>query len=267
MTGRRFHTLSVLSVILGLLIFFTDLSRFSYVRELAKFVNMLTAPILEFKDRTVSELKEELGAYIKNVEVEKENIKLRRRLRSLLLAEKELSACLGELEKLSEKKGIKVPLRKLDYSLSRIIYYDPSGFDLFLIIEGGKDRNFNEGDLVVSENNVIGIVESVFGSTSRVITPFNERFSSSAIVGKSPKKYIYKGGFPEGRLLHVNVEDRIKKGAEVFLVTLKDKIPPFLIGRVEKISRGKDPFFKEVKVKPAVDSRKEEYVFVIRGRR
>lgn len=267
MTGKRFHILSLLIVIFGIVVFVSDLSHLSYVRSATKAVNVLVSPILRFKERTLSELAEELGAYFHRVEVEKENVKLRRMVNTLLLTEKELQACLSELNKLSAKLNISPPFEKLNYALSRIIYFDPSGFDLFIVIEGGRDRGFHEGDVVVTEDRIVGVVESVFASTSRVITPFNEKFSLSAVVGKNSKRYIYRGGFPLGNLLHVNVEDEVKKGEEVFVASLKRKIPTFLIGRVERVSRGKDPFFKEVKVKPAVDPRALEYVFVIRGKR
>jgi len=264
MTGKRFHILSLLATALGLFLFFSNLSRFFYIREFVKAVNTLVTPLLEFKEHVFSEAKEEIGAYFRLVGVEKENIKLRRKVNSLLLSEKELKACLSELETLREKIGLTTEFGRLKYSVSRIIYYDPSGFDLFVIIKGGKDKGFKEGDLVVSERAVVGVIEPVLGSTSRVITPFNEKFSLSAVVGKRKKRYIYKGGYPLGDLLHVNVEDKVTKGEKVFLVGMKRKIPPFLIGRVEEVSRGKDPFFKRVKVKPAVDPRAEEYIYVIR---
>ncbi|RLJ71081.1 rod shape-determining protein MreC [Hydrogenivirga caldilitoris] len=264
MTGKRFHLLSILVVLLGLLLFFSELSRFSYVRAFVKVTNMLISPVIEFKEQTTAELKEELSAYLYFVEAEKENIKLRRRLNSLLLTEKELDACLSELESVSRKLRASTNFKRLNYAVSRVIYYDPSGFDLFIVIEGGEDKGYSEGDLVVTENKVVGIVETVYGSTSRVITPFNEKFSTSAVVGASPKKYIYKGGYPNGNLLHVNVEDDVAPEKDVYMVDIKEVLPPFLIGKVVKVERGRDPFFKEVKVKPEIDPRAEEYVFVVR---
>ncbi len=264
MSDRRFHILSLLVSLLGLVLFFSEVSRFSYVREAVNLINNFLAPLLEFKDQTVSELKEEAKAYVYLVHTEKENIRLRRKLNSLILTDKELSACMSELEALRKTVDIPPGFVKLRYKVSRIIYYDPSGFDLFLIIEGGRDKGFREGDLVVSRSHVIGAIESVFASTSRVITPFNEKFSSSAVVGTKPKRYIYKGGFPSGELLHVKVGDKVLKGEDVFMVDIKGYIPPFLIGKVGSVERGKDPFFKKVKVEPAVDPRAEMYVYVIR---
>ncbi|GEM_PF-881817 len=266
MTGKRFHLLSWLTVLLGTVLFFSEVSRFSYVRAVVRGVNTIVAPIIKFKEHITFELREELSAYLYFVNTEKENIRLRRKLNSLFLTEKELNACMSELESLSKKLKVPPKFKRLRYSVTRIIYYDPSGFDLFVIIEGGKDKGYREGDLVVTEDHVVGVIEGVLGSTSRVVTPFNEKFSSSAVAGKKLKRYIYRGGYPLGSLLHVNVGDEMSVGDEVYMVDRKGRIPPFMIGKVEKVRRGKDPFFKEVRVKPSVDPRTEEYVFVIRRR-
>ncbi len=267
MTGLRFHLLSALVIVLGLVIFFSDLSRVSHVRSTISAINQMVTPLVRLKEETVSRLREELSIYIHNVEVAKENVRLKRRLSSLLLTERELNTCLAELEKMERKLNVSSGLRKLGYVMSRILYYDPTGFDLFVIIEGGRDKGIREGDLVVTERSVVGFVESVFGSTSRVITTYNEKFSTTAIVGAREKKYIYRGGFPEGFLLHVSLEDEIKVGEEVYLVGIRGKVPPFLIGKVKEVRRGKDPFFKEVRVEPEIVPREEDYVFVIRRSR
>ena len=264
MTGRRFHLLSFLLIVLGFVVFFSDFSHVSYVRMIVSAINQVVAPVVRFKERTISELREELSAYFHEVDVAKENIRLKRKLSSLLLTEKELSACLAELERIEKKVGVSSGLKKLDYVMSRILYYDPTGFDLFVIVEGGRNKGIREGDLVVTENSVVGVVESVFGSTSRVITPYNKKFSVTVVVGMKRKKYIYRGGFPEGSLLHVNIEDKVKVGEKVYIAELRRKVPPFLVGKVREVKKGRDPFFKEVKVEPEAVPRAEDYVFVIR---
>jgi len=260
----KFHALSFAVVLLGSAVFFLDISRFSYVRAFTNLINLMVAPLLKFKEHTVSELREEISVYIRHVDAERENLRLRRRLRAMLLVEKELSACMMELSRLEESLGLPKGFERLFYSSARIIYYDPTGLDLFVVIKGGKDRGFKEGDLVVTRDAVLGMIERVFGSTSRVITPFNERFSISVVVGSGRKRYIYRGSFPEGKLLHVGTDDKVLKDAKVYIAGTGKVLPPFEVGKVKEVRRGKDPFFKEVKVKPTVVPRAEDYVFVIR---
>jgi rod shape-determining protein MreC len=264
MTERRFHAVSLLGIALGLVLFFSDVSRLSFVRETVKVINTLTSPVLNLKEKVIRTTERTVETYFQLKDVRSENIKLREKIESLLLIEKELEVCTKELNTLQQKVGIHPVPPRIKYSLTRIVFFDPSGLDQFVIIEGGKNRGFREGDVVVSEDYVVGIVESVHGSTSRVITPFNENFSTSAYVRGKFKKYIFTGGFPRGNLLHVNVEDPVKEGEEVFFLDPKRRIPPFLIGKIMEVRRGKDPFFKEVKIQPAADPRRLEYVFVIR---
>lgn len=177
---------------------------------------------------------------------------------------KELDACRTELSRVLEKSGAPPFPPKVRFSLTRVVFYDPSGLDLFFVIEGGKDRNFKKGDVVTTREFVLGTIEAVYGSTSRVITPFNEKFASPVYVKGKFKRYIYRGGYPQGSLLHVNVEDRVSKGDRVIFLDSTRKMPPFPLGEVSEVKRGKDPFFKKVRVSPYSDPRKEDYVFVVR---
>ncbi len=265
MTEGRFHFLSLSFALLGLVLYISDLSKFSFVRAVTETVNAFISPLLRFTEVSAWQVENLITAYLKNVEAQKENILLKKKLEEMLLLERELEACRQRVETLSASLKTPLPFKRLNYDLTRIIYYDPSGFDLFVIIEGGKDRGFKEGDLVVTKEKVVGMVERVFASTSRVITPFSDKFSAMVKVGK--RRYIYKGGFPEGNLLHVKKEVPIKKGAKVFLGVGEARPPYFLLGKVTSVKRGTKPFFKEVKVKPLIDLRAEDFVFVIGGKR
>ncbi len=264
MTDRRFHLTALLAVVLGIVLFFTEVSRLSFVKEVIKVINTVTSPVLNLKEKVITTTERTVEIYFQLKDVREENVELRQKVNSLLLVEKELKSCTRELLKIQESVGISPVPPRIKYSLTRIVFFDPSGLDQFIIIEGGKDKGFREGDAVVSQDHVVGIVDTVYGSTSRVITPFNQNFSSSAYVRGKFKNYIFTGGYPLGRLLHVNVDDKILPGEEVFFLDPERRIPPFLIGIIKEVKRGKDPFFKEVVVKPATDPRRLEYVFVIR---
>ncbi len=262
MRGKKFHVTAVITLVLSFVFLSVDLSRISYISFLANMVNSLTLPIIELKEEIVESSKNFVYIYIHNINAARENIELKNKLTELILIERELEACQNELKSLSETLKIATTFKRLEYSISRIIYLDPSGFNSFFIIEGGKDKGFKEGDIVVSKDRVIGIVETVFMSTSRVITPFNKKFSLPVQV--SGKSYIYKGGFPLGKLLLVKKTDRIKKGQKVYINFRKRKFPRFLIGRVGEIEAGNNPFFKEVRILPVGDPREEDFVIVIR---
>ena len=266
MRERRFHVSALAFVVLGLSLYLSGLPETTYVKSAVNLANTLIMPVLKFKESSVKDLKENIHAYLDLVNVRKENIRLKRELEKLLLTEGELKACVRDLEKTLNLVRFTQKIERTNYSVSRIIYYDPSGLDRFVIIEGGKDRNFQEGDLVVVEGKILGFIEQVYGSTSRVVTVFNKKLSLPSYVLPEEKRFIYKGDFPLGKLLMVRKEDPLKEGTPV-MFRLKGKLSPeFIIGEVIEVKRGDDPFFKEVKVKPSVDPRKEELVIVVKGR-
>ena len=264
MTERRFHIVSLLGIVLGLLLFFTDVARFSFFRETVKVINTVTLPFLSLKEKVINNTRRIFEIYFALKDVREENVKLRNKVESLLMVERELNACISTLNELRKSLALPTLPFRIRYFVTRIVFFDPSGLDQFVIIEGGKDKKVKEGDVVVTRDHMIGVVEAVYGSTSKVITPLNEKFSTSAYVKGNFKKYIYRGSYPLGRLLHVNIEDEIKKGEEVMFLDPRRRVPPFPLGVVKEVRRGKDPFFKEVMVKPFSDPRKADHVFLIR---
>lgn len=266
MRESYFHGISLLAVALGLLFQFSGISNLSPIKGLAGAINLVASPILKLKEIALRGTQENLYIYLSLKDARVENLRLKKEIESLLLAQKELEYCKNELSRILEKSGMPPFPKKVNFSLTRIVFYDPSGLDLFFVIEGGRDRKFKEGDVVTTREFVLGTIDAVYGSTSRVITPFNEKFTSPVYVKGRFKRYIYRGGYPRGNLLHVNVEDRVAKGDRVIFLDPSKKMPPFPLGSIAEVRRGRDPFFKKVWVSPYSDPRREDYVFVVRRR-
>ena len=179
------------------------------------------------------------------------------------ILEKEIEKYESILANLEKDLNFEFPMG-VKYILSKIIFYDPSGKDLFFIIKDGKNKGIRKGDIVVSKGYVVGVVEEVYISTSKVSTLFSPKTSFLATIKGERKSYIYKGGYPFGSLLYVNVEDKVKVGDKVVYKDLALKIPPFTVGNVISVSLSSNPFFKEVKVKPSISPREVEYVVIFR---
>ncbi|MGC8852330.1 MAG: rod shape-determining protein MreC, partial [Hydrogenobacter sp.] len=130
----------------------------------------------------------------------------------------------------------------------------------------GRDQGIEEGFVVFYKDKFVGIVDKVFGSSSRIRTVYSQDLTISSTTESTGKSYIYKGGWRYGQLLYVNVEDPVEKSDVVLLRDNKKVIPAFIIGTVLKSEQGSDQFFKKVLVLPSVDIRKLEYVVVIKAR-
>jgi len=167
------------------------------------------------------------------------------------------------LEKLEKDLDFDFPTH-VNYVISKIIFYDTSGKDQFFIIRDGENKGIKKGDLVVAMGGVVGIVDEVYYSTSKVISLYNEKAYLLATVENSDKIYVYHGGYPHGELLYVDVDDSVNEGDVVLFKDLTMKIPAYKIGEVIYSGLSTNPFFKKVKVEPYISPREVEFVVVFR---
>ncbi|RME12528.1 MAG: rod shape-determining protein MreC, partial [Aquificota bacterium] len=187
---------------------------------------------------------------------------LRKELEEYKLYKAQLLTCENNLKNLN--KAIDLPFQPGNYPLvyASVIAYDPSGRDAFVLVNKGQDKGLSQGMLVFSGDNLVGIVDSVYGSSSRIRTVFSEEFTLSSGVGD--KAYIYRGGFPTGSLLHVRVEDEIKVGDMVYVRVPGKNFPHLTIGTVQRVSNEEKGFFKRVEVRPSADIRKAHILLIIK---
>ncbi|WP_461831834.1 rod shape-determining protein MreC [Aquifex sp.] len=224
---------------------------------------IIFTPFLK-NEREIEEEVEKAFLYIRDLKKATKIISSYKKLKEELQAYKERVNYYEEiLKKLEEDLDFYFP-PKAQYVVSKIIFYDPSGEDRFFIIRDGKNKDIKKGDIVVSKGYIVGIVEEVYPSTSKVITLFNEKASLLVSVDNLSRAYIYKGGRPYGKLLYVEIRDNVKEGDRVLYKDLTLKIPPFPVGKVIYTGFGQDPFFKEVRVKPFVSPRSVEFVVVFK---
>lgn len=254
------NTLTVIFLTVGILLLIIP-SNSPLLNFLTQVSYIVLAPVIKLQREVEEEVEKTLILW-NNF---KSNLRLITKLRKL---EQENGILRRELE--TYKTLIGKIERDLDfyfkseakYVISKIIFYDPSGNDRFFIIKGGANKGITKGSLVVSRGMVLGVVDEVYPTTSKVITLFNERCSLSAKVELSDKIYIYKGGFPEGKLLYVDIEDPVPVGGKVYYKDLTLRIPEFPIGTIMKVSFQNNPFFKDVRVKPLLSPRQVEFVVV-----
>ena len=244
--------------VLSVGLYLTNLLSYPAVSFLFGFVSKIFSPVLELKSQISQKTTDLVNTYLLLVDVQKENKRLLEEIAKLNLQIAELQTCKRELSQIKQAQEF---LEGLDYVLARVIAYDPSGMDQFIIIDRGKKDGLEEGFVVVYKNVFVGILDQVSTSSSRAITVWSDTLSVSAIA--NGKSYIYKGGFPTGRLLHVLEEDDIKQGDLVLLRS--PNIPSFEIGKVQPLFE-REQFFKRVQVKPIADVRRMEFVAVLRGR-
>lgn len=254
------NSITLLFLITGLILLLLPASS-PPLRFLTQVSYLILAPVIKIQ----REVEEEVEKSLILIENFQDNLRLITKLRKL---QEENAVLKREVE--SYKTLIRRLEKDLDfffqseakYIVSKIIFYDPSGNDRFFIIRGGMDKGITKGSLVVSQGVVLGVVDEVYLTTSKVITLFNEKCSLPAKVEPFNKIYIYRGDFPEGKLLYVDIEDTVPLGGKVYYKDLTLRIPEFPIGTITKVSFQNNPFFKDVRVKPILSPREVEFVVV-----
>jgi len=244
----------VLVLFLSVLLYFTNLSTLPFINQLYTFLRSVVQPLFELKGNIIENTKNAISTYILLKDANIENQKLKKELQAYYLYKVQLYACEKELQGLSKVINLPFEVKKTSLVYANVIAYDPSGNDTFILINKGQDAGLWEGMVVFYEDKLVGIVDEVYGGSSRVRTVFSKDFSISAT--SKDKAYIYKGGYPYGFLLHVNLEDQLKVGDMVLLRSPYKNLPPLVIGAIVNISEEGKSFFKRVEVKPAIDIRR-----------
>jgi len=255
-----------LIILLSLLAYFSNISSRKYFSFIFEGFYWVLMPVVELKGRITDAIKNITERYIYLVKVEERNRELTKEIQSLYLYKAQLKSCESSLREVEELLGIKRESYGHSVLFARIVGYDPSGRDGFILIDKGKDHGIDEGFIVFSKDKFIGFVDKAFSSTSRVRTVYSEDLTVSSTTENTGKSYIYKGGWRYGKLLYVNVDDEVKRGDLVLLRDNKGTIPSFLIGSVYSVEQGSEEFFKKVLVLPSVDIRRLEYVAIIKGK-
>lgn len=247
---------------LSLLLYFSNPSTLPYVNKAYNFLRLMVQPLFELKGLVVESTRKALETYVLLSRVGEENRRLRGQLEECAIYRTQLQTCETNLLHISKLIELTPELKHYPLLYASVIAYDPSGNDAFLIVNRGQGAGLKEGMVVFHGDNLVGILDRVYGGSSRVRTVFSQEFSISALLGD--KAYIYRGGHPYGSLLHVNLEDEVKVGDVVFLRVPGKNFPQLTIGTVHSVYQEGKSFFKRVEVRPAVDIRRLSLCIVIK---
>lgn len=263
MSLRRLNLYFLFFFSLGLFILFLQIFQNPLNGYLRQTAYIIFSPFLK-TEREIEEEMEKLILFIKDLKANMRLISNYKKVSQQLEIYKEKAELYQDiLRRLEKDLDFYFPL-KAEYVISKIIFYDPSGEDRFFIIRDGKNKGIKKGDLVVSKGYILGVVDEVYISTSKVITLFNEKCSLLSSIKGNDKAYIYQGSYPIGNLLYVDLYDNVKEGDIVVYKDLTLRIPPFPIGQVIFVGFSQNPFFKRVKVKPFISPRDAEFVVVFK---
>ncbi len=126
----------------------------------------------------------------------------------------------------------------------------PDGYSA--LINKGSREGIAVGDIVITEHHVlIGIVETVFGSSSRLKLVSDGSFKVTALIQESGVKGIAQGAFAGEMILNLVAQsDTVNEGNNV--VSSGDDMVPggLIIGTVKTIGDNNGQLFKKITILP-----------------
>ncbi len=197
------------------------------------------------------QLKSELdSAKIKLIELknlENENLKL-----------KNLLNFIQELKKSTKQN--------LNFVGGKVIGYSGDNWINSIIIDIGRSSGIKEGDLVIAEGYMVGIVSEVGQFSSSVLLVSNKNFKITCRTKKTREVCFFQGvDNKTGKLNFVKPEQDIRIGDIIETTNLDGKPSGIPIGVVKEVSYEEGNFFKDVKIKLFLYPYSLEYVMVLTG--
>lgn len=249
-----------LSLIL-LSIFLLILDSFGFLKYPKIGLSFLTSPIQYGFYKTSQNIQNQF-IFIKNTkELARQNEELKKELTGLLSENMSLK------QQLMEVNAVNSQTQYLDPKNYNMLPARPIGLNRFLHIDKGSEDGIKNGQVVIFENNFIGKIHSVSpkGASLTLITDPDIKLSAFSQNLEGRAKGVISGQFSSeilfGKILQ---EEKIKVGDLVYTDGLEEFIPRGLIvGKVSEVLGKTSDVFKKAKLKPVIDIRSLQVLFVI----
>lgn len=141
---------------------------------------------------------------------------------------------------------------------------------LSFVINAGENDGIMNGQSVVFQKNLVGVVSQVSQSFSVVTTPFSQKFQTLAKVPKTNANGILTGSGNFMLYQKVVITDTLKKGD---MVVTKGQVgingvgiePDLTIGEIKSVAKNETSPFQSAQVVPVIDYSNLDYLFVVKA--
>ncbi|MCM8804342.1 MAG: rod shape-determining protein MreC, partial [Candidatus Omnitrophica bacterium] len=158
---------------------------------------------------------------------------------------------LREILNLKEKKTIS------NFKVTEVIGLKPYIFPAEIIIDKGRKDGVKENMIVFTKDLfLVGRIEEVKDSYSKVVSIFNNKTRISVIVGSTREIGIIEGGYAPFLLMkYIPYDSKVKVGDEVYTSGFSEYyFSGIKIGKIVKISKELNSLFLKILVKPYISS-------------
>lgn len=168
---------------------------------------------------------------------------------------------------LREQIGL-IPREEFSLEASTIIGGDSQGFGNWIEINKGSNSGVKEGmAVIVSKGILIGRIQEVFPSFSKVILLSSSKSAVNVVVSQTGAKGIAKGEYGLGMVVDAILQtDSVSVGNEVITSGMASDIPRgLLLGVVQEVRPSEDHLFQQAIIASPINVSKLDTVFIIKG--
>ena len=224
----------------------------------------ITAPLQNFIKQTVTAAEDFWENYFFLVNLRLENRQLKRKVDALGAENSRYRELLTTHERLKDLLQFKEAINR-PVLAAQVIGRDPTGWFKSIVIDKGNRAGLRPSMPVVNASGVVGRIVSISPNYAKVLLIIDQNSAVDCLIQRSRDRGIAKGASTEICKL-----DYVAKSSDVavedLVVTsgLGGVFPKGLpVGRISEISEVSGEFFKDIKLRPAVDFSKLEEVLVI----
>lgn len=256
-------------VIIVLVILLVVSSTSPAVSKSAGVTGSVFSPVQEFFYGISSSVGGYFDGLVNKDDQEQKNLELQSELEVFKSKSREYEELKKENDRLTSLLEYKQQNPEQELKLAKITGKNPGNwFDVFTIDLGRKD-GIKENMPVITADGLVGRVEEVGLNSSKVMAIIDGRSSVYAIMERTRDHVVVKGAIANDSLdvalniTYLPIYSDVQEGDKIITAGMDDIYPKgFLIGEVAA-SENTESSGKNVKIKPAVDFRRLEEVFVV----
>jgi rod shape-determining protein MreC len=230
----------------------------------SRVVLTLTLPLEQMVTLPVREARRIWSDYLALVGVREENDRLLERIERLEEENLQYREAIVSSERFQRLAGFRAR-RDVPMVPANVVAQDLSPWFRSVIIDQGAVSGIRPGMPVITDSGVVGVVGGTTPSESKVLLVIDPQSRVDAYVQRSRARGSVRGGAGGSVAFeHVLREEDVRKGDQLLTSGLGAVYPKGLVvGFVERVERKSYGLFQFAAIRPAVDFRKLEEVFVI----
>ncbi len=237
---------------------------------LSKLLSMVIAPMQSGVSSIYNKMNEGFDYAFHYDEMTAENEQLKQQVRDMEQKVRDADVAIEENNRLRLLLGIKERNRSFTFEVAEVIARTPTDWATTLTIDKGSNAGIEQGDCVITEDGMVGYVNTVAPTCSEVTTVIDTEMQAGALITRTRVIAIAEGEYTLMaddllKLAYLDTDADIVIGDTVETSGRGGVFPKgIMIGTVEKIVPETHGISNYAVIKPFVDVEKVHSVFVIK---